>query len=514
MEFGKETAMAYRNTDRSMIHGVVTAAVALIGLQLPAAFAQDRAPAESAALIRITKDTAANGAAVVQIDDEVYRQMRPHSRFRLKQFPLGGHDTVDLDLEQFSVTTSTTRMVIGTANGDLPMPHPEVTLFRGHVVGEEDSEVFLGLSPSGSNGFVRRGGKEYVLTSGRGRKNGVAGGSQLVYEQSAIGAGSAESPFQCLTSSVADKVAMPMEAEALGTYSWRAAFVAIDCDYEYGQLFDNLADAAVYAIELLGAISSIYERDLQVRLYVPYLRVWSTSNDPYTVDNVQVLLSELRSHWIVNMSSVQRDIVHLLSGQPGRAGLANVNVLCDDTYGYGVSSGIIGAFPRPLPANDSGPVDTFDIKLVAHEMGHQFGSPHTHCYNPPIDYCGQSFDDCWTGTFQCQQGTLMSYCDRTECVGTGGKDLRFHERVVTRIRQSVDASCLRSGKDPVYVDWANNTGVETGSSLFPYNSVLEGVEVVIPGGTIHIDAGTYSQGFVANRPMILRTTGGSVVVGP
>ncbi|MEK6798944.1 MAG: zinc-dependent metalloprotease family protein [Planctomycetota bacterium] len=504
--------MAYRKTHWSTIHWVVTTTVAFVGLQLPAAFAQDQSRGELEALIRITEDSSANGCAVVQIDEEVYRRMLPHSRLRLRQFPLGAHDNVDLDLEQFKVTTPTTRIVIGTPDGDRPMPHPEVALFRGQVVGEDDSEVFLGLSPSGSNGFVRRGGMEYVLTSGRSRGKNVARGRHVIYERSGVGAEDALSPFQCLTSSVADDAAAATVADAAGTYSWRVALVAIDCDYEYGQLFDNLSDAAVYAIELLGAIGSIYERDLQVRLHLPYLRIWSTSNDPYTVDNVQVLLSELGSHWINNMSSVQRDIVHLLSGQPGRAGLANVNVLCDETFGYGVSAGLIGAFPRPLPANDGGPVDTFDVKLVAHEMGHQFGSPHTHCYNPPIDYCGRSFDDCWNGYFQCQQGTLMSYCDRIECGGTG-KDLRFHERVVTRIRQSVDASCLRSGLNPAYVDWANS-GVENGSSAFPFNTVREGIQVVIPGGTLHIDPGAYHEGILANRPMILRTTGGTVRIGP
>ena len=52
------------------------------------------------------------------------------------------------------------------------------------------------------------------------------------------------------------------------------------------------------------------------------------------------------------------------------------------------------------------------------------------------------------------------------------------------------------------------------ASLFPYNTVLEGVQVVIPGGTLHIDAGVYPEGIVASRPMILRTTGGTVRIGP
>jgi hypothetical protein len=33
---------------------------------------------------------------------------------------------------------------------------------------------------------------------------------------------------------------------------------------------------------------------------------------------------------------------------------------------------------------------------------------------------------------------------------------------------------------------ANHSGIEIGSSLFPFNTELEGVQVVLPGGNIHI----------------------------
>lgn len=107
----------------------------------------------------------------------------------------------------------------------------------------------------------------------------------------------------------------------------------------------------------------------------------------------------------------------------------------------------------------------------------------------------------------------MSYCK--SCLGDLAQmDVQFDVRVIQRIRQSVDDSCLPSGLNPVYVDWANNSGIEIGSSSFSYNTVLEGVQVVIPGGTLQIDAGVYPERNIANRPMILNTTGGAVRIGP
>jgi hypothetical protein len=179
--------------------------------------------------------------------------------------------------------------------------------------------------------------------------------------------------------------------------------------------------------------------------------------------------------------------------------------------------GIQGWFPRPPQDNNP---DNWDLYVVAHETGHNFGSPHTHCYDPPIDNCGKEKDDCWNGIYECQDGTLMSYC--WGC--PGGLDnqlLYFHSRVAQRIRQSVDASCLRYGLNPVYADWTN-IGFEDGTMGHPFNTVTEAVQVVIPDGTVYIYPGSYPEtetftvnpaGLTINRPVTLRTTGGLVTIG-
>ena len=120
--------------------------------------------------------------------------------------------------------------------------------------------------------------------------------------------------------------------------------------------------------------------------------------------------------------SEQRALAAMLSGKSpslnSASGIAYIGSLCSASYGY--------SFSKVFKMNYlSG-----DARLVGHEIGHNFGSPHTHCYSPRID-------DCWnacgfTGATSCPggPGTVMSYCNLNGC---GNNLLEFHTRVIGNI---------------------------------------------------------------------------------
>ena len=199
--------------------------------------------------------------------------------------------------------------------------------------------------------------------------------------------------------------------QKIATSTLLKANIAVESDFEFYTFFGNSVERATnYIISLYVPVSAIYTRDVNVKLEVTYTRVWSTSGDPYPdATSSSVLLNSFRNYWNANMQAVPRTLAHFISTRPGGlGGIAWVNVLCASgagSYGYAFSD-VDGVFNQL-------PTYSWDCMVVAHETGHNFGSPHTHsCTWPggPIDSCYAVEGGCYTGPAISRVGTVMSYC--------------------------------------------------------------------------------------------------------
>jgi hypothetical protein len=249
------------------------------------------------------------------------------------------------------------------------------------------------------------------------------------------------------------------------------------------------------------------------------MRIWPIPDpnalEPYPYDD-NPNLGEFRDVWNGQMGHVSRTLATLLEGDKdfcGGQGL--IDGICTATEGY-CSYGMEGCWPDnlPYPILGEGHAGIADIWVMAHETGHVFGGWHTHCYD--IDSCaseGSPGEPCYQATTHCRPGTIMSYC--YACGGWGFMIMEYHPVVVADMRQTIDAAaCMRIARDPVYVD-RSNSGLEDGSQTNPYNTVLEGAETALPGGTVLIKPGTYPETFVLPYPCALSRDGsaGTVAVG-
>ncbi len=231
----------------------------------------------------------------------------------------------------------------------------------------------------------------------------------------------------------------------------RLGVLALDTDKEWleRRFNNNVSNAASWIEQLMLTTNVIFERDANLRMQQgeTILRVGS---DPYTVGGSAVnaaRLQEFGTYWFNNKPSVARTHAALISGRStsgfSAAGIAWLNSYCrnESTGGSYSLNQLFWASNVPVSASAS---------LFAHEITHNLGSPHTHCYNPPVDQCFNAEPGCYDGPVSCPSGgsgTLMSYCNFSPPSGAGcGQVLlelapRVAELVDSRITANTP-SCL------------------------------------------------------------------------
>lgn len=388
-------------------------------------------------------DDSVAGSSVQRLvlDRPTLARLRVRERAVVRDFPLGRTRTADLDVERFEPFRPDARVEVVAADGVRSLRLPDRAYFRGTVVGEPDSHVVLVAAPSRVHGFVvsagdvfpfgpdRRGGhRSYALRDADPTKDPPPKdfcANDLTPEAVAI-------PASELLASAGPALAADTSA------SLKQADIALETDQELRAHFTSDAATLDYLASLAAAATSIYERDVAVRLRFSYIRLWNTT-DPWTSTTPSGSLSELRSYWNATGNQMAqiagpRTVVHFLSGKTVRGGVAYINVLCNQSYGYGVSQ-VAGSFDLSRPSQ------IWDVLVFTHELGHNFGSPHTHCYSPPLDQCYNAESGCYSGPVVSSRGTIMSYCHLVG--GLSNIDLLFGDVVSDRIGTSVaSARCL------------------------------------------------------------------------
>lgn len=494
---------------------------AFAGLLMSMLLAAGLAPAQSEQTVKIPSPLRAMKAEAVAagtplvLEPDAYARLAPHARLRLTGLPVSASTTVDLDLERFQITALETRIVVATDLGEQLLPAPEIALFRGVVVGQPQSKVVLGVSPRGMLGVIDAAEESYAFSPSATRGGNTARSHRL-FNRAEIRTYQLANKQEASVADVAERFPVAEQAFAPpAPGSFYACRLALECDYEFWSRFNDYGAALDYIHILFGAISQIYERDVSTKLALTYIRIWTTPNDPYSyVGGDPTGLQEFQNYWRTNHNVgqpqfIERDVAHLLSSR-GVGAWGNVGVLCNYNSGFSISGGI--ALEPTLALRL-----VHDIMYAGHEIGHNFNGLHTHCLINPAT--GDWIDKCATEpgcnqTVDCSTApsSIMSYCDG--CLGGAANVLQQFDAVnITRIRSHVTASCLRLARDPCYVDWRNTSGMEDGTLAHPYNTVKEGVEAVLPRGTVSIANGNYPPPVTLWQPMRVTATGGTAVIG-
>ncbi len=204
--------------------------------------------------------------------------------------------------------------------------------------------------------------------------------------------------------------------------------VAIDVDNYTYLTYNNMANATDWALAQMAGVEAIYTQELNSLFFLQasYVHLWQ-SPDPMSnfVNDAGSMLDNFRSTWesTPSLDAVQRDVTHLMTKRDntGTGGIAYLGVNCE-SFAYGFSAEMSESTTNNISSY------SWNLDVVSHELGHNFGSNHTHWCGWP----GGAIDDCYPSEGSCgngpavSNGTIMSYCHLSPSTP---KVLQFHPLV-------------------------------------------------------------------------------------
>jgi subtilisin-like proprotein convertase family protein len=286
--------------------------------------------------------------------------------------------------------------------------------------------------------------------------------------------------------------------------------LAMACTIEYATFHVNaspateVTDAEKKATVLaamnvtMTRVNGIYERDMSLRmnLVANNDQIIFVTTDSFSNTNAGSLINESQSVITAAIGTANYDIGHTVS--TGGGGLAGLGVVCNNAN---KARGITGS-PSPVG-------DPYDIDYVAHEMGHQFGGPHTFSSND--DTAGNCDSGNVSSANAVEPGsgsTIMAYAGICEENVQSNSDPYFHAVSIA----SMNAVMVGTGNCAPQAANGNNAPVISALSNY---TIPKGTAFVLTGSATDANAGaslTYcweqtNAAAGTNYPTTTQTTG-------
>lgn len=460
------------------------------------------------------------------VSDAVYLQL---SRERLQRFlsnpakdllmsiPVGGNRQIELELTQVNIVAPDFK--VATSAGKVEFLAPTGYFYQGTVKGDEGSLAALSVFGDEVRLLIADAAGNYVLGA-LGAADEKKSSDYILYNDRKL---KVKNPFEC---QVPDKVL----AKGLQNTHFEKANPAnigdcvgiyFECDRAmYNAFGANTGRVVNYVLGLFNEVEIMYRAE-QISIELSQIFIWTTP-DPYiaatgTGDALELFGQNLQNNYSGRLA-------HLLSTRNLGGGLAWIDVLCSNYFTFMADFDGDGADelhhagPYGVSAIDitfsNVPTYSWSVMVVTHELGHNFGSPHTHACswngnNTQIDDCGNSSgggdgvfdgdddgvddDGCFNPFANPSQmriipaggGTVMSYCHQ-DAVGIN-LALGFGQQPGDLIRGRVaGAACLVSecscdaftnriiNGNPIAsaIYTANNSIISSGDANAPTNNVV------------------------------------------
>jgi len=258
---------------------------------------------------------------------------------------------------------------------ELAEKHPEIQSYVGQGIDNPRARIHLTTTIFGLHTMtLSENGASYVDPYTRDLQN------YIVYNKSSL---TNPRTFGCQVENTlqnriqSDEFESPSPVAMANDGLFRTYRLAMACTIEYAAYHVNAAglnsgteaqkkDAVLAAMNITVArVNSVYEIDMALRmvLVANNKNIIFINSDNFNNNDANTLINQSQTVINGSIGFLNYDIGHTVS--TGGGGLASLGSVCTTSKARGITG-------------SSAPVgDPFDIDYVAHEMGHQFGAPHT-----------------------------------------------------------------------------------------------------------------------------------------
>lgn len=222
---------------------------------------------------------------------------------------------------------------------------------------------------------------------------------------------------------------------------YRTYRLAISVTGEYTQYFGSVAQAFAAINATITRVNGVFEKDFAIHLNLqdfPQLIFTNPSTDPYSTANAGIggaWNRELQQTLTSVIGNDAYDIGHLFTRAGGSGNAGGIGNICKNPSSGSDATSKGAAYSAPRSA--SGPEgDSFDIDLVAHEMGHQLGADHTYSFDIQSAPNQTAHMEPGSGS------TIMSYAGITSVNVQNYRDAYYHTRSIEQVQTYINSqSC-------------------------------------------------------------------------